>query len=176
MTDTRSTLMRAFDAPVSKIAVFDADHDVVVKGGAMFVIPALRSDYPPQLNVAFIIRRYASLVGHCVVCDSYHDGLKDPRADVPASSMFHDPECPATDDNIRSFRSHFEGTQRGERLLDLDPTRPPSVTEPRPLWTTTEDGTAEQSHTLVPMTARNAPCPCGSGKKYKHCHGRRETT
>ncbi len=20
-------------------------------------------------------------------------------------------------------------------------------------------------------TARNAPCPCGSGKKYKHCHG-----
>jgi preprotein translocase subunit SecA len=19
---------------------------------------------------------------------------------------------------------------------------------------------------------RNAPCPCGSGKKYKHCHGR----
>ncbi len=21
-------------------------------------------------------------------------------------------------------------------------------------------------------TARNAPCPCGSGKKYKHCHGK----
>ncbi|MDQ6658274.1 MAG: SEC-C metal-binding domain-containing protein [Actinomycetota bacterium] len=20
--------------------------------------------------------------------------------------------------------------------------------------------------------ARNAPCPCGSGKKYKQCHGR----
>jgi preprotein translocase subunit SecA len=20
--------------------------------------------------------------------------------------------------------------------------------------------------------SRNAPCPCGSGKKYKHCHGR----
>ena len=20
-------------------------------------------------------------------------------------------------------------------------------------------------------TNRNAPCPCGSGKKYKHCHG-----
>jgi preprotein translocase subunit SecA len=19
--------------------------------------------------------------------------------------------------------------------------------------------------------ARNEPCPCGSGKKYKHCHG-----
>ena len=22
-------------------------------------------------------------------------------------------------------------------------------------------------------TARNAPCPCGSGRKYKHCHGRK---
>jgi preprotein translocase subunit SecA len=21
-------------------------------------------------------------------------------------------------------------------------------------------------------TSRNAPCPCGSGKKFKHCHGR----
>ena len=20
--------------------------------------------------------------------------------------------------------------------------------------------------------SRNAPCPCGSGKKFKHCHGR----
>jgi preprotein translocase subunit SecA len=20
-------------------------------------------------------------------------------------------------------------------------------------------------------TARNAPCPCGSGRKFKHCHG-----
>jgi preprotein translocase subunit SecA len=20
-------------------------------------------------------------------------------------------------------------------------------------------------------TSRNAPCPCGSGKKFKHCHG-----
>ncbi len=22
-----------------------------------------------------------------------------------------------------------------------------------------------------PKVPRNAPCPCGSGKKYKHCHG-----
>jgi hypothetical protein len=21
-------------------------------------------------------------------------------------------------------------------------------------------------------TKRNAPCPCGAGKKFKHCHGR----
>ncbi len=25
---------------------------------------------------------------------------------------------------------------------------------------------------LTPKVGRNDPCPCGSGKKYKHCHGR----
>ena len=25
--------------------------------------------------------------------------------------------------------------------------------------------------TLVAKTPRNAPCPCGSGLKTKHCHG-----
>jgi SEC-C motif-containing protein len=24
----------------------------------------------------------------------------------------------------------------------------------------------------APKIGRNDPCPCGSGKKYKHCHGR----
>jgi preprotein translocase subunit SecA len=27
-------------------------------------------------------------------------------------------------------------------------------------------------HSTVPKVGRNDPCPCGSGKKYKHCHGR----
>ena len=25
--------------------------------------------------------------------------------------------------------------------------------------------------TIVAPESRNAPCPCGSGRKYKHCHG-----
>lgn len=32
-----------------------------------------------------------------------------------------------------------------------------------------------ENHTVVrtgPKVGRNDPCPCGSGKKYKHCHGR----
>jgi preprotein translocase subunit SecA len=42
----------------------------------------------------------------------------------------------------------------------------------------TEDGSVEQvtdPDTVVaevPKVGRNDPCPCGSGKKYKHCHGR----
>ncbi len=27
---------------------------------------------------------------------------------------------------------------------------------------------------IDPNTPRNAPCPCGSGKKYKRCHGAEE--
>ena len=26
----------------------------------------------------------------------------------------------------------------------------------------------------IETTGRNAPCPCGSGKKYKQCHGKEE--
>jgi preprotein translocase subunit SecA len=39
-----------------------------------------------------------------------------------------------------------------------------------------ETETAEESHTPFVREGRkigrNEPCPCGSGKKYKHCHGR----
>jgi preprotein translocase subunit SecA len=30
---------------------------------------------------------------------------------------------------------------------------------------------ADAAREPVPAVARNAPCPCGSGRKYKHCHG-----
>jgi preprotein translocase subunit SecA len=38
-------------------------------------------------------------------------------------------------------------------------------------------GTRPQAETVTvvraqPKVGRNDPCPCGSGKKYKHCHGR----
>jgi preprotein translocase subunit SecA len=41
-----------------------------------------------------------------------------------------------------------------------------------------EDGSVSQEAdpttqaAVVPRVGRNEPCPCGSGKKYKHCHGR----
>lgn len=31
--------------------------------------------------------------------------------------------------------------------------------------------TATGNATLAPPAGRNDPCPCGSGKRYKHCHG-----
>ena len=31
---------------------------------------------------------------------------------------------------------------------------------------------ADLGRRRVPKVGRNEPCPCGSGKKYKHCHGK----
>ncbi len=36
---------------------------------------------------------------------------------------------------------------------------------------TNGSGTASQTVTAAPKVGRNDPCPCGSGKKYKKCHG-----
>ena len=32
-------------------------------------------------------------------------------------------------------------------------------------------GRAQPVRNVLPKVGRNEPCPCGSGKKYKHCHG-----
>jgi preprotein translocase subunit SecA len=41
-----------------------------------------------------------------------------------------------------------------------------SLNIPRPELPSDENG-----DTVVAPANRNAPCPCGSGKKFKHCHG-----
>jgi len=41
-----------------------------------------------------------------------------------------------------------------------------SLNIPRPQLPADENG-----ETMTPPLSRNSPCPCGSGKKFKHCHG-----
>lgn len=35
-----------------------------------------------------------------------------------------------------------------------------------------EEKTPQPIVNHAPKVGRNDPCPCGSGKKYKHCHGK----
>ena len=35
-----------------------------------------------------------------------------------------------------------------------------------------EPSKAQPVERAMPKVGRNDPCPCGSGKKYKHCHGK----
>jgi uncharacterized protein YecA (UPF0149 family) len=36
---------------------------------------------------------------------------------------------------------------------------------------TSSQGPVGRATAAVPEVGRNDPCPCGSGKKYKKCHG-----
>ena len=46
--------------------------------------------------------------------------------------------------------------------------------KPAPLQTRKSDGVDPNQPATWGKVARNNPCPCGSGKKYKHCHGKDE--
>jgi len=59
--------------------------------------------------------------------------------------------------------------ERAESLSNVTYTAP---TETGEVETTTDAATARQATGQWPRVGRNDPCPCGSGKKYKHCHGK----
>ena len=61
-----------------------------------------------------------------------------------------------------------------DELFTGAPTAPapsPAVSAPRPASVTTSLGRVPAAGPVVPTVGRNDPCPCGSGKKYKKCHG-----
>ena len=45
------------------------------------------------------------------------------------------------------------------------------IKQPEPEQAETPPPPAQQQASINSKTPRNAPCPCGSGKKFKHCHG-----
>jgi preprotein translocase subunit SecA len=58
---------------------------------------------------------------------------------------------------------------RAERIANVTYTAPTVTGE---VETTVDPGTARPPAVPVPRVGRNDPCPCGSGKKFKHCHGK----
>jgi preprotein translocase subunit SecA len=62
--------------------------------------------------------------------------------------------------------------QRAESIANVTYTAP---TETGEVQTTVDEqtvGRAPGAFAPVPRVGRNEPCPCGSGKKYKQCHGK----
>ena len=55
---------------------------------------------------------------------------------------------------------------KAEQIANVTYTAPTETGEVE----TTVDATSQVA--AVPRVGRNEPCPCGSGKKYKHCHGK----
>ena len=58
---------------------------------------------------------------------------------------------------------------RGENISNVTYTAPTETGEAETTEASPAAQTAETS--LFARVGRNEPCPCGSGKKYKHCHG-----
>ncbi len=61
---------------------------------------------------------------------------------------------------------------RGDRIANVTYTAP---TETGEVFTTVDEDTVNTKSSMlggaVARVGRNEACPCGSGKKYKHCHG-----
>ena len=56
--------------------------------------------------------------------------------------------------------------ERAERISNV------TYTHPNEDGSVSEDADPSSAAGAVPKVGRNEPCPCGSGKKYKQCHGR----
>jgi preprotein translocase subunit SecA len=58
--------------------------------------------------------------------------------------------------------------QRADAVTNLTYSAPDETGQPQLFGVTASDAASEQ----VAVVGRNEPCPCGSGKKYKQCHGK----
>ena len=59
---------------------------------------------------------------------------------------------------------------KGETLSNVTYTAPTDTGEPETI--SLADLGLPQASAAIPRVGRNEPCPCGSGKKFKQCHGR----
>jgi len=73
-------------------------------------------------------------------------------------------------EQLEQAADEMEG--RAERIANVTYSAP---TETGEVVTLTDESTARvqaAAPAQAPRVGRNDPCPCGSGKKYKHCHGK----
>jgi preprotein translocase subunit SecA len=83
---------------------------------------------------------------------------------------FEPPPLPVLPDFITQHLDPFSGD---DDTADIDASTGailsniPGLSIPQPLMPRRD----AQGGVVEAPVSRNAPCPCGSGKKYKHCHG-----
>ena len=74
-------------------------------------------------------------------------------------------------ETVQRNEQRQQRTRQERRQIPLTSASPPAGAEDE------EEGTAQGEEPSFAQARsekipRNAPCPCGSGKKYKQCHGR----
>ncbi|MFA6115572.1 MAG: preprotein translocase subunit SecA [Sphingomonas sp.] len=91
-----------------------------------------------------------------------------------AHAQFQLQEAPPLPDLPDFITTHFDPFSGDDDSADFDggtrgllTTTLPPLSIPRPMG----DEVGEDPAEWEGKVSRNAPCPCGSGRKYKHCHG-----
>jgi preprotein translocase subunit SecA len=67
--------------------------------------------------------------------------------------------------------SHIDPFTGEDNSADIDAASRGFITTTVPRAATTRPASADGNPYADQEISRNAPCPCGSGEKYKHCHG-----
>jgi preprotein translocase subunit SecA len=110
-------------------------------------------------------------------------GQRDPLSEfkLEAFSLFSDLLSALRQDVVRYImRVQIETPPPVPEMPALEPTQPADAMADAPAQAPMRASAAKmvaapafdpQDPATWGKVARNAPCPCGSGKKYKHCHG-----
>ncbi len=80
-------------------------------------------------------------------------------------------------ETVTTYLSHVQLTNPAEEVRQPEPPRDDQITATHLDPVTGENELAGDTAVLEKgdnwgKVRRNAPCPCGSGKKFKQCHGR----
>lgn len=95
------------------------------------------------------------------------------REDVTGTIMnleIREPEIPALPELPDFLTTHFDPFTGEDNSADIDGGTLGTVTATLPPRQSPQPEMG--GDVLSSEISRNAPCPCGSGRKYKHCHGK----
>ena len=95
------------------------------------------------------------------------------REDVTGTIMnleIREPEVPALPELPDFLTTHFDPFTGEDNSADIDGGTLGTVTATLPPRQSPQPEMG--GDVLSSEISRNAPCPCGSGRKYKHCHGK----
>jgi preprotein translocase subunit SecA len=85
-----------------------------------------------------------------------------------AQVQFQEPPPPVLPDFITQHLDPFSGD---DDTADIDASTGAILSSLPPLNIPRPDLPVSDGEVVSAPVSRNAPCPCGSGRKYKHCHG-----
>jgi uncharacterized protein len=106
---------------------------------------------------------------HAVLCFPQLAESDDDAVDLTLARVFR--HLPVQTDEEREMLATLD---QELPLADLDEAVDDLIMAVAELWDLTSDQryAVQQVRRDVPKVGRNDPCPCGSGKKFKQCHGK----